>query len=183
MKSSLKLVALNTFTHFPIENSLALNTFTLHFPIENVLQSTWLSGSTWIFLVFELMAVFELFIWPAFDFPDRLEFLVFELMAIFELFVRPAFDFPDRLEFFCYRTRNCFRTRGHLWTVRSTSLRLSGSTWIFFFFELFEGFNLHFDRQFSSDTKPFKPFTCTLALSIHGARLKRFQPLSNRLHH
>ena len=29
-------------------------------------------------------------------------------------------------------------------------------------------FNLHFDRKFSSDTQPFKLFTCILALSIPG---------------
>ena len=87
-----------------------MNTFPLHFPIENVLQSTRLSRSTWIFLVFVLVVVFE-------------------LVAAFQLSVRPAFDFPDW---------NFFRRR----------------------------FNLHFDRQFSSDTQSFKPFTCTLAPSI-----------------
>ena len=38
---------------------------------------------------------------------------------------------------------------------------------IFFVFELFDSrFNLHFGQQFSSDTQPFKPFTCILALPI-----------------
>ena len=57
--------------------------------------------------------------------------------------VRPVFYFPDRL--------------GRHWTrFRLRTLRRRGR------------FNLHFDRQFSSDMQPFKPFTCILALPIAG---------------
>ena len=81
LKSSLKLVVVSNSSKV----WLALNTFTLHFPVENVLQSTKSS---------------------------------LKLVAIFELFVRPAFDFPDRLDFFSLRTLSHFRTRECLWTVR-----------------------------------------------------------------
>ena len=182
-----------------------MNTFTLHFPIENIFQSTQ-SSLKWILLWNSWLWIHSLFIsrsktcwlWihslfisrsktfsrvPSLpwnveyihsSFPDRkhspeyptfridLNFfafkliVVFELMAVFELFLRPAFDFLDRLEFFCLQTRSHFRTRGRLWTVHSTGLLLSGFDFfsssiqltlrsaVFLRHATFQAFDMHF---------------------------------------
>ena len=69
-------------------------------------------------------------------------FKLFEGMVAFKLFIRPTFDFPDGLDFFHLRTLPTLWRRGHLWTVCSTNLRFSGSTWIFLVFKLVVIFEL-----------------------------------------
>ena len=88
--------------------------------------------------------------------------------------VRPAFNFPGWLGHHWTRFRLwTLRRHGHHWTLQrrgclncSTGLQLSGLE----FFRLLFEFNLRFNRQFSSDTEPFKPFTCILALSIDATQ-------------
>ena len=104
-----------------------------------------------------------------------------KLVAVFELFVRPALDFPGRLgrhwTRFCLRTlwRDgwlslnplfVFERRGWSSLNCLTGLQLSGLEFLSSSLRRRAWFNLHFDRQFSSDTQPFKPFTCILAQSI-----------------
>ena len=91
-----------------------INTFTLHFPIENILQSQ--SSLKWW--------IHSLFISQSKTFsrvPNLLWNEVFsETRGGLELFVRPAFDFPDRLEFFCLGTGS--RLASHLVCLNTFTL-------------------------------------------------------------
>ena len=120
---------------------LALNTFTLHFPIENILQSiksSLNSSKEWLALnTFTLHFWNEVFsetcgrllVRPTFDFPDQLEFFkLFKVVIIFKLFDQPStFRIGIFLVFKLFNRPSTFRigiflvfseTRGRLWTVR-----------------------------------------------------------------
>ena len=73
--------------------------------------------------------------------------------------VRPTFNFPDRLEFFS--SSNSSKEWSYL--NCSTGLRLSGSTWIFFVFKLFEGVVNSTCTSIGSF-----PQTCNLSSLLHA---------------
>ena len=122
-----------------------MNTFTLHFPLENILQSYPIFSEMKSSMKSSLKCLRTVRL--AFNFPDW-NFFRIRTRSHFRTHrrldrlwtIQLTFDFPDRLEFFRLWT---LRRRGRLWT---STFRIDLN---FFVFKLFEGMVIFelFDRS------------------------------------